>query len=274
MAVRKHPLSGDPILFAPGRAGRPNAFGRGTSAETCPFCPGNERETPPEIMRVGDPWRVRVVPNKYPAVDGHEVIIESNAHEQSFEDLAHAADVIATYVDRYRAHSEAAYVALFKNSGVVAGASIDHIHSQLKPLTFVPPRVERELAGLIGASSCPLCKPPGTVIDENESFVRFTPDASQHAYEQWIVPKRHQASISSMSSAEITALADILQAGVRGARRIAPGHNVLFINFPPHDAAHFYIDLFPRQTSIAGFELAGGMFIDIIDPVAAATRLR
>ena len=55
---------------------------------------------------------------------------------------------------------------------------------------------------------------------------------------------------------------------------VPPAHNILFMNFPRQRSGHFYIELLPRLTAIAGFELATGMFIDIIDPAAAARRLR
>lgn len=272
MAVRRHPISGEPILFAPDRALRPNAFARDDSVD-CPFCPGSESMTPPEIMRAGDPWRVRVFPNKYPAVEGHEVIVESNRHDTSFDRIDNAAEVVATYVERCRAHKGAAYVALFKNQGVRAGASIDHIHSQLMPLKFVPPRIELQAMAFAG-SSCPLCRAPGTIIEENEAFIRCVPAGSQHAWEQWIVPRRHQADITSMGDDEIAALATILQSAVRAARNVAAAHNVLFMNFPRSATAHFYVDVFPRMTSIAGFELSTGTFIEIIDPADAARRLK
>lgn len=64
---------------------------------------------------IGDPWHVRVVPSKYPSVAGTEVIIESPRHEEAFDDIADADEVVRVYVDRYR---DAAYTALFKNRGV------------------------------------------------------------------------------------------------------------------------------------------------------------
>ena len=73
--------------------------------------------TPPEIVRVGDPWRLRVFPNKYPAVERHEIIVESDRHDATFDSIDNAAEVISLYVDRYRAHADAAYVSLFKNDG-------------------------------------------------------------------------------------------------------------------------------------------------------------
>ena len=272
MTVRKHPVSGEPILYAPGRAGRPNAFGR-DDEDVCPFCPGNESLTPPEIAHAGDPWRVRVFPNKYPAANGHEVIVDSNRHDASFESLENAAEVAAMYISRYRSHPDASHVSLFKNEGERAGASIDHLHSQLIPLPFLPPRIERHLAAFM-SGPCPLCSSAGIVLAENPAFIRIAPNAAQHAYEQWIILRRHEADFTTLRDAEVDAMAEMLQSAVGKARGIASAYNVLFMNFPRRTSAHFYIDVFPRMTSVAGFELATGTFIDIIDPDVATRRLR
>ena len=259
----RHPITGDEILFAPERAGRPNAFGR-EEDDVCLFCPGNEMLTPPAIETVGDPWRVRIFPNKYPVVPGHEVIVESRAHDGELD-----AEGIAAWSRRFAAHaSSAKYVSIFRNSGERAGASIDHPHSQLVPLGFVPPRIERELAGF--RRGCPLCSPHRNVIRENESWIAFAPDGSTFAYQQWIVPRRHVATIAATN---VESLAPLLTAAVAAMKTIARSYNLLLMNFPSPEG-HFYIELFPRMTPVAGFELATGTFIDVIDPAAAARILR
>lgn len=265
--VRKNPFTGDPILFAPERAARPHAFADSADDARCPFCRGHESDTPPEILHTGDPWRVRVVPNKYPPVPGAEVIIESPDHEAAFHTIEHAEEVVRVYADRHRAHADAAYVAIFKNEGARAGSSIPHLHSQLVPLPFVPPRVERELEGF--ARNCPLCLSPPNVIRETGAFTWFAPHASSMPYQQWIVPKRHAASIGDLNDIEITELATLLHSASSAMRRISDAYNWMFVNTP-----HFYIDLFPRLTTIAGLELGTGAFVEIIDPAAAAERLR
>ena len=264
----RNPITGEEILFAPERALRPNAFGAGET-EVCPFCPGNESLTPPALETVGTPWRIRVFPNKYPTVDAHEVIVESARHGDELDSIAHAEDVVLTWQRRYEAHADAAYVSIFKNAGDRAGASIAHVHSQVMPLQFVPPRVAREAVAF--AKGCPLCEPPTHVIRENEAWVCFAPDGASFAYQQWIAPRRH---FRSMAGEELTGLAAILKEAVAATRRLAPAHNVLLMNFPHDSAGHFYVDLFPRMTAVAGFELATGTFIDIIDPVAAVLALR
>src|SRR3990172_1270939 len=59
----------------------------------CPFCAGNEATTPPEVYRIGPGekdkpgWLVRVVPNKYPITDIHEVIIHSPDDAKDIEQI-------------------------------------------------------------------------------------------------------------------------------------------------------------------------------------------
>jgi UDPglucose--hexose-1-phosphate uridylyltransferase len=272
VTFRAHPITGDPILVAPERAARPRAFGQ-ESGERCPFCPGHEADTPAEIARIGDPWRVRVFPNKYPAAVGAEVIVESARHTEQFESTEHAEEIVRTYADRYRAHAGAAYVSIFKNEGVGAGASIDHLHSQLVPLAFVPPRIEREMHGFARASACPLCNPDGHIIRETESFRWLAPAASSMAYQQWLVPKRHVQEISTLDESELAGLAELLRSASAATRRVANAMNWMLMNFPRASSAHFYVDLFPRLTNIAGFELGTGTFVEIIDPAAAGVRL-
>jgi len=264
---RRNPITGEPVLFAPERAARPHAFSDSSNDARCPFCPGHESDTPPEIARAGDPWRVRVVPNKYPPADGAEVIIESPDHDARFDEIEHAEEVVRIYAERQRAHADAKYVAIFKNEGERAGSSIPHVHSQVVPLPFVPPRIERELPGF--ANRCPLCDEPSNVIRETSAFTWFAPHASSMAYQQWIVPRRHVASIANLNETELRELATLLRDASSATRRISDAYNWMFVNTP-----HFYIDLFPRVTSIAGLELGTGTFVEIIDPAAAAERLR
>ncbi|MEA2490947.1 MAG: UDPglucose--hexose-phosphate uridylyltransferase [Acidobacteriota bacterium] len=272
MSFRRNLLTGEPIVFSPERAARPRAFLDDATALTCPFCPGHEHETPPSLAVAGEPWRVRVFANKYPSVTGAEVIVEAAEHEARFEDVDHAADVVAMYVERYRAHSDAAYVSLFKNEGAAAGSSIPHLHSQVMPLPFVPPRVTRELAGFRDA--CPLCARPGEVIVETEHFTWLAPHASWMPYQQWLVPKRHACEMTALDGAALAELASLLRASAGKMRTLAPAFNWMFLNFPREPQAHWYVDLFPRMTTIAGFELGTGTFVEIIDPAAAARQFR
>lgn len=187
--LRLDPVTGRWVVVATERAKRPKDFARQDAAshqarpersETCPFCPGNESATPPEVFsfrrcgtRPNEPgWQVRGVPNKYPAltpeptveastsgifsvrpaVGAHEVIIESPLHNaspatMSYEDMT---QVVRAYVHRYCALADAPgieYVLIFRNHGRDAGASLEHPHSQIAAVPLVPPAVIEELAG-------------------------------------------------------------------------------------------------------------------------------
>lgn len=265
--IERNPITGDPLIVAPERARRPNIFRN--EDEACPFCAGNESLTPPEIARAGDPWRVRVFPNKYPATEHHEVIVESPRHEDTFDRIGHADDAVQAYVDRYHAMSRhAAHVTIFKNHGPMAGASIPHLHSQVIGTSFVPPRIEREIAGF--ASRCALCSlTREPLIRETENYRWIAPGGSMFAYEQWIVPKEHAPEI-----AEPRELGGLMQSSVRGMQQTAGSFNWVFINFPRAPRAHWYVQLFPRLAVHAGFELGSGSAINAVDPEAAAETYR
>jgi len=259
LTVRRHLITGDPILFAPERTQRPNAYAR--EATICPFCPGHESETPPEIARVGDPWRVRVFPNKYPFAPHHEVIVETPDHDATFATIRHPVEVVATYAARYRelrAREGVQYVALFKNHGAAAGASLPHEHSQLAALPFVPPRIARERDAFARADECQLCR-GGETTDENATFRTVDPGAHMFTGERWIVPKRHVAELSDLAAKEIADLATMLQSN---AAAMTGACNWLFFSFPEAPRAHFHVDVFQRTSPVAGFELMTETFVD------------
>lgn len=161
------------MIVAPGRAGRPTTAG----GATCPFCPGHEDATPPEITAIRTPgsrpdrpgWDVRVIPNLYPALKGsgssrlegpslfrrrpgvgaHELVIESPRHVISFTDFDDDEMIrtLRVYRDRIRslrARPDLRYALLFKNVGDRAGASLEHTHAQIIATPVVPVVVEQE----------------------------------------------------------------------------------------------------------------------------------
>lgn len=274
MTVRRNPITGESVLFAPDRAARPRAFG-GADVSRCPFCPGHEDDTPPETYREGEPWTIRVFPNKFPPVEGAEVIVESPDHDATFDAVEHAEDLVRSYVQRYRAHVDAAYVCLFKNHGPAAGSSIPHIHSQIVPLPFLPARVQRETDAFRRGDACPLCaRIAGSEIMETEHWTWIAPEGSWMPYQQWIVPRRHVAAFRDLGELEIRELATLLRSSSAAMLRIGGAYNWAFADFAHERAGHCYVDAFPRLTTIAGLELGTGTFVEIIDPAAAARRLR
>ena len=276
-SVRHNLITGEPVLYAPERASRPNAFAH-DALDVCPFCPGNESMTPAEVARVErkGAWTARAFPNKYPASAHHEVIVETAVHDQPFDAIEDATAVVQLYIARYRDMARRVpYASLFKNHGAMAGASLDHPHSQLLGSAELPPRIARESAAFERAKACPLCAPiQENVISDRGRFVWFAPAGSTMTYQQWIVPKRHVSQPDALSGDELTELAALLQSAAAAMTTIAPSYNWSFVGFPATARGHFYVDLFPRMTPVAGYELGTQMFIEIVDPAAAAQRLK
>jgi UDPglucose--hexose-1-phosphate uridylyltransferase len=180
--LRKDPITGRWVIISTDRAKRPSDFLRQSvvirGVEMCPFCPGNESKTPPEIVSYGRScggantpgWSIRVVPNKFPAlgiegsldregeglfdrmngVGAHEVIIETPDHQTTLVTLSDKSleEVLGAYRNRMvdlKNDQRFRYLLLFKNHGEAAGASLEHTHSQLIALPIVPKRVQEEL---------------------------------------------------------------------------------------------------------------------------------
>jgi len=264
--IRRNPITGKPVLLAPERLLRPHALG-GDEEIVCPFCPGNERETPPEIWRDGDPWSIRIFPNKYPASERHEVVVETADHDARFEDIDRAATVVDAWLDRYRALSPAI---IFKNDGRAAGASIAHAHSQILGTPFVPPRLAEEAVAFARAQRCPLCDVDDEpLVGASERYRVIAPRGSAFAYEHWIVPRAHEHDVG-----EAHELASLLQSAARASRSVAPGFHWIFMTFPHEPRAHWYVAVIPRLAGLAGYEVGAGGAINVVDPAEAAATLR
>jgi UDPglucose--hexose-1-phosphate uridylyltransferase len=249
--LREDPLSGRLVAIAAGRAARPEAFlrdvgpPRGTLG--CPFCPGNEHMTPPEVWADRDPgshadgpgWQVRVVPNKFPAFAGppgatnpdgglyrsapsagaHEVVIHSTDHYATLADLSdkNVALVLGAYRQRLLAHRDEPLgsIVVIVNQGRTAGASLEHPHSQVIATVERPDLVRAELDRL-GGASCAACavvereRGGGRVVEERDGLLTICPWASAAPYEALLVPTSHQPRFERRDEAGDLALAGAL----------------------------------------------------------------
>jgi UDPglucose--hexose-1-phosphate uridylyltransferase len=289
--IRRSPLTGVPVVVAPGRSARPGALGRTTriaDAATCPFCEGHEGMTPPEVLALGRPgaapdtpgWTVRVVPNKFPAIPGQEVVIHGPAHVTAFAELPEAVVREALHAwslrrEHHRA-AGAAYLLAAINEGPAAGASLDHSHSQLVPFDHVPPAAAAEMPAF--AAPCALC---AAVAQEDARTIRradglrtFAPAWSRFAYELWIVPDEHTGAVAAP---ELLAPA-LLDA--TGRLRAVLGESLAWnavLHAPPlrgADPYHWHIEIWPRLAVAASVELGAGIWVNIVDPDVAARELR
>lgn len=181
--LRKDPITGRWVIISTERGNRPSSFSavaRSGEASRCPFCPGNEAATPPEVMAYraagSEPnrpgWRLRVISNKYPAlkiegtldrqpkgiydrmngIGAHEVFIETPDHDRDIVDMTdqEVRDILWAYRERIsdlERDLRFRYILIFKNHGAAAGASLEHSHSQLIATPIVPRRVQEQIEG-------------------------------------------------------------------------------------------------------------------------------
>jgi UDPglucose--hexose-1-phosphate uridylyltransferase len=250
-------------VIAPGRAKRPGAA-RATldpptpeELETCPFCAGHERMTPPQTLVLpehGD-WRVRVVPNLYPALERQEVVVHSRRHVRSLAELeGDEPDLVAQAWQR-RAASVSGYVHALVNEGREAGSSLPHSHSQLVWLPEPPPTRAR---------------PRLEHFHTAEGLVAGCPWASRLPYETVIAPVE-----SDPRGLQSRLLASALQLLVEIVRRLHAVEGPVPLNaWVEHDEGDWRLVLLPRLTILAGLELGAGIFVNTLPPDEAAERLR
>lgn len=266
--------------------------------------------TPPEIValrtdgRADTPgWEIRVVPNKYPALDPlreegglHEVIIESPDHDARWSTLSEEA--LGRVLETHRARIEAAakresirYVSVWKNSGYAAGASLAHVHSQLLGLPFVPPKVTAELERLRRYQRqngrCLHCAMAAEEMEDGQrtilavgDFVAFAPRASRFPFETWVLPQRHRARFERSTADELRSLARVLGDLTRRLddRLERPDYNVVLQSAPVRtegsETYHWRFEIFPRLVRVGGLEWGTGIHINHLLPEDAARRLR
>jgi UDPglucose--hexose-1-phosphate uridylyltransferase len=256
--LRKDPIVGRWVIIATERAKRPmtprsEVFVPGSGL--CPFCVGQEHNTPFEILAYRDRgtkpnepgWRVRVVPNKFPAlmiegelhkrgegiydkmngIGAHEVIVECPAHAVSMANLGeeNIREVLWVYRDRLvdlKKDPRLVYGMLFKNVGAAAGASLEHSHSQLIVTPIVPINVLEEMNGSLEffdyRGRCIYCDmihqelaTEKRVVLDMPNFVSFAPFASRFPFETWILPKAHNSHYENIQKNEVEELGTLLK---------------------------------------------------------------
>jgi len=268
--LRQDRTSGRWVIMAPQRGHRPSGLPPAAQFVTtrptppidpdCPFCPGHEHRLPGiiAVTPIPDPpgWSVRVVPNKFPALqphpkaaiaegakqhrlhDGygfHEVIIESPRHDADLVAMSDAEieAVVSVYRERSRQllhQSAIEAVVLFRNHGLGGGASLRHPHAQIIALPLLPPR----LANLVDwghqyyleQGRCPTCDEIDAeralqvrIVEETRNFLVLAPFAAEYAFETWIVPIEHQPSFLHLSDLQSGEFARLLRRTLGRLRR-------------------------------------------------------
>jgi UDPglucose--hexose-1-phosphate uridylyltransferase len=256
--LRKDPIVGRWVIIATSRARRSHDFDTTPQRQRgrfCPFCEGHEDKTPGEILAYrrpgtqpnGEGWRVRVVPNKFPALEiegqlskrgegiydmisgvgAHEVIIESPRHLVSTSELSEEQlrEVLWVYRDRLvdlKKDQRLVYGMIFKNVGAAAGASLEHTHSQLIVTPIVPINVWEEMTGSLEfynyRGRCVYCDmiqqelaTEKRIVLDTPGFVAFCPFASRFPFETWVLPKNHSSHYENIQKNEVDDLSGVMR---------------------------------------------------------------
>jgi len=256
--LRKDPIVGRWIIVAKNRAKRPHELDgapRAVTSKFCPFCEGNEDATAHEILAYRNAgttpnqkgWRVRVVPNKFPALEiegdlnkcgegmydmmrgvgAHEVIIECPQHTVSTADLTeeNLAEVFWAYRERLvdlKKDSRLVYGMIFKNVGAAAGASLTHNHSQVVVTPIIPIHVAEEIAGSLDyfryRDRCVFCDmiqqelhSETRLVLDTPHYVAFCPFAARFPFETWILPKAHASHYENIQKSGAEELSRIMK---------------------------------------------------------------
>ena len=262
-------------------ANRATAAGRATGAEAGAFASSGDPLL--ASRKAGEPDLF----SSRPATGAHEVIINSPQHVTAMAELDEEqfAAAVATWRERMRAHADASYVQLIVNEGGGAGASLEHSHAQLYALPFVPAAVAREReragayaertagSGLLGDILVEEVRRGERLVAIDDEAALICPWASRSPFELRVIPRRAAASFEE----DETGAAMIRTAmRVLAARFDGPPELNLWVRTAPHGAEQFgwHVDIAPRLTIKAGFELGTGVDINIYPPERAATDLR
>lgn len=318
--LRLDPMTGRWVVVATGRSSRPDAFltrqlpVQADPERPCPFCPGHEESTPPALETLGPSgsWRVRVVPNRYPAFVGdeplvvshigpvfsqapasgiHEVLVMSPDHNDHWGSLSDSQSDLVMDAVRGRliehSHGESLrYSQVIVNAGREAGASVEHPHGQLLGMSFVPRELVDEQAGFARfAGNCLLCTAIEAedaarhrVVFQEEQVIVVCPFWSGMPFEMLVLPREHEAQLYRGSTEVLHDVGRAVRTGVDVLRRHLGDvpYNIVFHSAPyrARGTYHWHVHLLPKLTTMAGFELGTGVLVNVVSPEVAAEDLR
>ena len=319
---RKDPTVDRWVIIATERAKRP-VHREASDTALCPFCAGNESLTPPEVLVFRDQsdpsglpnWTVRVVPNKYPALvpdgsrlettgENYEARIGTGAHEVIIESPHHVTDVtllsesqfgavLRAYRNRImelRTDKRFRYILIYKNQGTEAGATLEHVHSQLIAMPMIPKLILEEIETAKNYYQanrrCVFCDvirqetASERFVSGNARYLVICPFAPRFPYETWILPKQHASLFERNTQPDDVDLARILRETLIRLNRSlgSPAFNY-FIHSNPLDQGenntyHWHMEIIPKLIQVGGFEWGSGSYINTVTPEQSARSLR
>jgi UDPglucose--hexose-1-phosphate uridylyltransferase len=328
--LRKDPVVGRWVIISTERSRRPGHYTPEPSngdRSFSPFVTGREEMTPPEVfairsdgsLRNGPGWMVRVVPNKFPALEiegsldrrgeglydkmngvgAHEVVIETPDPEAQLADLPveQIQRVLIAWRERMRDlknDSRLRYALVFKNHGAGAGATIHHSHSQIIATPIIPRMVQEELDGSRRyfelkercVFSDIIDQETGEgqgrrVVSSTARYIALAPFAPRFPFETWILPVTRRAAYHTIDDdGEMMELAGLLKdtLGRLNAALDTPPYNLVLhtapLGEPDLPYFHWHLEIMPKLTRVAGFEIGSGFYINPTPPEDAAQFLR
>ncbi len=235
-------------------------------------------------------------PNLFPAVGGeqagtgatgaHEVVALSPDHDRSLGALTHdeAAEVFGVLRDRARANVASGHdhVQVFVNQGRAAGASIAHPHAQVVALDFVPPAVSVATERFAAAASDLVLADLADAVTRGQGVVdgdevaAWCPTGSASPFEVRIAARSAGARFEEAGDAHVLGVAVVLRDVLAQLARVMsdPPYNVIVHTADsPATAYHWWVEVTPRTTVVAGLEMGTGVLVNSVDPADAARQL-
>jgi len=326
--LRLDPITGQWVAIAKNRIQRPMEFvpmEQRRQQLLCPFCKGNEEQTPVAIALYDEegsslsepkPWSVRVVPNKYPSFSKNgkvdppaagpaeicssnsgngtqELIIPSPRHITSISELTDtelrlAFQVAQERISDLRSVDDVQHAMLFMNCRFAAGASLSHIHLQLigSPVVsgHLQCRVDRDQAhrkehgcSLIESLMNWEIEQSERVVELTDAFCVVCPFASRCPFQVRIIPRNTDSGFLDLNSDVIAELASHCRTVVKKleSHLQEPAYNLLLHLDPfASEQGNWFVELLPRLTKGAGFELGTDIWVNPVPPESAAEQLR
>src|SRR3989338_8383597 len=301
--IRKDYIQEKYTIIAPRRGGRPHDVDQAKAKALCVFCPPNINQAGKVLLTAnatrlpGEPWAIKVLKNKFPAVSPNnpkaygyqEVVVETPDHLAEVENLSsqRIAEILSVYARRTKAITKdrkIEYILIFKNDGGAAGASLRHAHSQIFASKFLPPHLkdksQRVQAYKLEHGRCVYCdvikkerKGP-RLIAQDSNVIAFCPWAPMHNYEAWLMPKRHLDNVTGLNAAERLSFAKLLQKVLKKINRLGLPYNYYFHQVIHDEEQPLYLKVTPRGSVWAGVEIGSGLIINPVSPEAAARFYR
>ena len=235
--LRYHPLIKDWVMIASHRQNRPQM-----PKDWCPFCPGPDNDKVPKTFDVlkydndfpalsqNPPQMDDVATSIYktaPSYGKCEVVLYSPQHTVTLPELpeSHVRKLVDLWTERFSELSQdekIKYVFIFENRGDVVGVTMPHPHGQIYGYSFIPKKLELELASSKEhheeTGHCLFCdmmndevKDGRRVIFENEDFICFLPFFSEYPYGVYIASKAHKQYLTEFTDREKDNLAKAIR---------------------------------------------------------------